>query len=65
MICRLYEEKRRKVTGHPKNFILSFAPELQSFPGVPDKVVGAEIKPVEPDQGNACAGKVLNIFHSC
>jgi len=39
--------------------------ELQRFPGVPGKVAGAEIKPVEPDQGNACAGKVLNIFHSC
>ena len=61
----LYEGKRRKVTQVRKKFILSFAAELQRFPGVPGKVAGAEIKPVEPDQGNACAGKVLNIFHSC
>ena len=61
----LYEGKRRKVTRVRKKIILSFVTELQRFPGVPGKVAGAEIKPVEPDQGNACAGKVLNIFHSC
>jgi len=55
----LYEGKRRKVTEVRKKFILSFAAELQRFPGVPGKVAGAEIKPVEPDQGNACAGKVI------
>jgi len=59
MICMLYEGKRRKVTQVWKKFILSFAVELQRFPGVPGKVAGAEIKPVEPDQGNACAGKVI------
>jgi hypothetical protein len=33
------------------------------FPrGVLAKLAGTEIKPVEPDQGNACAGKVQNIF---
>ena len=55
----LYEGKRRKVTQVQKKFILSFVSELQRFPGVPGKVAGAEIKPVEPDQGNACAGKVI------
>jgi hypothetical protein len=28
------------------------------FPGCFRRWAGAEIKPVEPDQGNACAGKV-------
>jgi hypothetical protein len=30
----------------------------KQIPGVLPPIAGAEIKPVEPDQGNACAGKV-------
>ena len=38
------------------------------FPGVLSynwlQLLKAEIRPVEPDQGNACAGKVVRLFYS-